>query len=251
MHAKREVGIGMDEVLSMKSKALVKKLIPLYIAVCSVFVLAAALGSSAVEAWSESRPLSRQNTVIIDAGHGGEDGGATSCTGILESLLNLEIALRLRDLMHFLGNKTVMIRTTDTSIYTQGTTLSQKKVSDLKERVRIVNETEGGILVSIHQNTFPDGRYSGAQVFYAAADGSKELAGMLQASFAATVNPGSSRQCKSASGIYLMQNIRRPGVLIECGFLSSPEEEAKLRNDSYQKKLCCVIGSNLSFYLAS
>lgn len=235
----------------MKLTEFMKHMIPFYLLICGIFIVAAHFGSKAVNTWIENEPISRQNIVIIDAGHGGEDGGATSCTGILESKLNLDIALRLNDLMHFLGNETYMIRTTDTAVYTEGNSLSQKKVSDLKERVRIVNEREGGVLVSIHQNTFSNPRYSGAQVFYGSAEGSRELANSLQAAFAATVNPGSNRQCKNATGIYLMQHVKRPAVLIECGFLSSPEEEAKLRDPEYQKTICAVIASNLSFYLAS
>ena len=119
----------------------------------------------------QTEPVVRHHTVIIDAGHGGIDGGATSCTGVLESTLNLEIALRLNDLLTLLGMDTTMIRTTDTSIYTEGNTIAAQKVSDLKERARIVNDTENAILISIHQNTFSNSKYSGAQVFYAATEG--------------------------------------------------------------------------------
>ena len=187
--------------------------------------------------------------VVIDPGHGGVDGGATSCTGKLESNMNLEISLRLNDLLHFLGYRTGMIRTTDISVYTQGETISQKKISDLKERVRIVNETKNGLLVSIHQNVFADSKYYGAQVFYSEQEGSKELAEQMQNRFVETLNPGSNRKCKRASGIYLMEHIDCTGVLVECGFLSNPEEEARLRSKEYQNKICCVIASSLCNYL--
>ena len=169
------------------------------------------------------------------------DGGATSCTGKLESAFNLEISLRLRDLMQFLGYQTKIIRTEDISVYTEGETIAAKKMSDLKERVRICNATHGAILLSIHQNTFPESRYSGAQVFYAATEGSEDLAKALQKNLIATLNPGSSRSARQAKGIYLTEHISCPGILIECGFLSNPEEEAKLRSEEYQKELCCVI----------
>ena len=104
--------------------------------------------------------------IIIDPGHGGEDGGAISCTGVSESKLNLEISLRLNDLLNLLGYDTCLIRDSDISIHTKGETIAQKKASDLKERVRIVNETENAVLLSIHQNQFPDSRYSGPQVFF-------------------------------------------------------------------------------------
>lgn len=227
-----------------------------YIAFLPFYLLAVILciglahgGSQAVTTLGESAPVAREHTIIIDAGHGGIDGGATSCTGILESTINLQIALRLDDLMHFLGYQTYMIRTTDTSIYTQGNTIAAQKVSDLKERVRIVNETEDAILISIHQNTFSDSRYGGAQVFYPKTDGSKELASAMQGALIAIANPDSKRVCKKADGVYLMEHIEQTGILIECGFLSNPEEEALLRRDDYQKKLCGIIAATVGSFL--
>ena len=187
--------------------------------------------------------------VVIDPGHGGIDGGATSVNGKAESGYNLEIALRLRDLFHLLGFQTRMIRTTDTSIYTNGETIAAQKLSDLKERVRIANEAPNSLLISIHQNTFSDSRYSGAQVFYANTQGSQKLAENLQASLVTSLNPGSKRMAKQASGIYLMEHIQVPGVLVECGFLSNPAEEAKLGTADYQNKLCCVIVSAVADFI--
>lgn len=207
-------------------------------------------GSRAVTVIAENAPMEREVCIIIDPGHGGEDGGAVSCTGVLESTYNLSIATRLNDLLHLLGYETKMIRTTDTSVYTKGETIAQKKVSDLKERVRMVNETGNALLLSIHQNNFPDGRYSGAQVFYAGTAGSEELAKQLQTAFTGTLNPGSKRKSKKSEGVYLMEHIHCTGVLIECGFLSNPGEEAKLRDGNYQKNLCCVIAATVSKYLS-
>lgn len=209
-------------------------------------VLAAAhFGSRTATVLAEKSLLENRCTILIDPGHGGEDGGATSCTGRPESGYNLEIALRLRDLFQLLGCDTRMVRTTDTAVYTKGDTIAQKKVSDLKERVRMVEEIPNALLLSIHQNTFPDGRYSGAQVFYADTPGSQALAGQLQAALVSALNPGSRRKEKKADGIYLMEHISRTGVLIECGFLSNWEEEAKLRTAAYQKALCCVIAGTV------
>lgn len=230
----------------MKRKA---SFVLFYMIVIGLFLAGTVLGNRAVTAFAESRPVERLHCIVIDAGHGGEDGGATSCTGLPESRFNLEIALKVNDLFHLLGYDTRMIRTTDTAVYTNGATIAQKKVSDLKERVRIVNETENAILVSIHQNTFSDSRYSGAQIFYAATEGSEALAKAMQADFVTALNPGSRRQCKVASGVYLMEHIDCTGILVECGFLSNPEEEAKLRSGEYQKKLCCVIACCVSAYL--
>ena len=207
------------------------------------------LGNRAVTTISQSLPFNREHCFIIDPGHGGVDGGATSCTGKLESAFNLEIGLRLRDLLHFMGYQTHMIRTEDISIYTEGETIAGKKMSDLKERVRICAETDGAVLLSIHQNTFSDSRYSGAQVFYPSTPGSEELAKALQKNFIATLNPGSNRNAKRAEGVYLMEHISCPGVLIECGFLSNPEEEALLRSAEYQKALCCVIAATATEFI--
>lgn len=233
----------------MKKTVRYLSLLPVYLVVLSVFWGLAIGGSRVVTVLSENAPLINRKTVIIDPGHGGPDGGATSCTGVLESQFNLEISLRLRDLMELLGMQTVMIRQTDCSVYTQGTTIAQKKISDLKERVRIVNNTENATLVSIHQNLFSDAKYSGAQVFYAKTDGSQHLARNLQTAFKQSINQDSNRQAKKADGIYIMQNINCPGILVECGFLSNPKEEYLLRSDSYQKKICSIIATTVSNYL--
>lgn len=207
-----------------------------------VFILILGIVSPSVTVSAPIQPSRR--VFIIDAGHGGVDGGATSCTGVLESAINLEIALRLNKLMQLLGYETVMIRTTDTSVYTQGNTIAAQKLSDLKERVRIVNDPENGVLISIHQNTFSDSRYHGPQVFYGGdLSISKDLGERLQTAMTTNLVPDSNRKCKKSSGIYLMEHIENPGVLIECGFLSNPREEAMLRDSVYQKKLCCIIAS--------
>ena len=217
-------------------------------AICFVLIAGLAAvgiygGARAVSAIQDRLPVKRPHTVIIDAGHGGEDGGATSCTGRLESGYNLEIALRLEDMLHFLGFRTEMIRRTDTAIYRKGETIAQKKVDDLKQRVRISNSNDGNVLLSIHQNYFSQGQYSGAQVFYAMNDSSKTLANTLQQNLVTSLDPGNKRKAKAGEGIYLLEKRTGCGVLIECGFLSNLSEEALLRQPDYQKKLVCVIGT--------
>lgn len=231
----------------MKKKLLLKLA---YMATIVSTLALVSLGSWAVTVFSETAGYPRERCVIIDPGHGGADGGAVSCTGEKESRINLEIGLRINDLLRFLGYRTKMIRSEDVSVHTKGETLSQQKMYDLRERVRICNETEGAVLLSIHQNTFPDGRYSGAQVFYAVGNESESLAKLLQKELIRTLNPGSKREIKSSDGIYLMENIHCPGVLIECGFLSNATEEAKLRSEEYQKALACVIASCAAEFLA-
>lgn len=222
-----------------------------YFLTIAAVLLAAHWGSRVTTVIAEGMPIQRKHTIILDAGHGGVDGGAISCTGRSESQYNLEVSLRLNDLLHLLGYNTAMIRTTDISVYTKGETIAQKKMSDLKERVRMVNEQENGLLLSIHQNNFSDGRYSGAQVFFADTEKSEELAKTLQDAFKNSINPGSKRSIKKSTGVYLMEHIQRTGVLIECGFLSNPEEEARLRSGDYQKKLCCVIAATVSNFLSN
>lgn len=213
------------------------------------FLVVTYLTSAATTVVAQMIPMERSHTIVIDAGHGGEDGGATSCTGMLESAFNLQISTRLNDLFHLLGYRTLMVRTTDRSVYTQGDTIAAKKVSDLRQRVKLVNETENAILVSIHQNTFSDSRYAGAQVFYGPEGESQLLAEQLQTVICGALNPGSNRRAKKADGIYLMQHIECTGILVECGFLSNAEEEAALRSESYQKKICCVIASAVGSFL--
>lgn len=224
-------------------------LVLVYIFVGAIFLSAAYWGSVAVSVLADTIPIEREAVIIIDPGHGGEDGGATSCSGVLESNINLEISLRLRDVFHLLGYKTVMTRTTDRSLAVRGQTIASRKNADLKARTALVNGTEDAILISIHQNIFPESQYRGAQVFYAPEGEGAALAERLQSAFAATVNPGSNRKCKKAEGIYLMRHINCTGILVECGFLSNPEEELMLRTADYQKKICAVIAATTAEFL--
>ena len=233
----------------MNNIRLWRSIAPVYVLIIVCFLLAGIGGSQVITVIAENAPVMGRKCVVIDPGHGGEDGGAVSCTGALESRINLEISLRLNDLLHLLGIDTVLTRDTDRSIHTQGDTIAARKVSDLKERVKLVNGVDNAILVSIHQNHFTDSRYCGAQVFYKANNESAELAARLQTAFVQTINHGSNRKSKKADGIFLLQNVKITAVLVECGFLSHYQEEAKLRNDSYQKQVAAVIASTCSTYL--
>ena len=228
-----------------------RSMLPIYLMVIFCFIGVSFVINREVTTLAELTPLTDRRCIIIDAGHGGIDGGATSCTGVLESKLNLEVAARLNDLLHLLGIETKMIRTEDISIYTEGETIAAKKVSDLKARVKIVNEMPNCTLVSIHMNYFPDNQYNGPQVFCSSNTTSKDLAYAVQEKLNSVLNPLSARTVKNADRIYLMQNINNPGILIECGFISNPEEEAKLRNSEYQKKLCGIIATQLVIYYSN
>lgn len=243
--------IGFLEVLYMKKWNKLLPLLPAYFIIIALCLFIGIGGSRVLTAMSDSAAFTERHTIILDAGHGGEDGGATSCTGILESSYNLDITRRLNDLLHLMGFKTKMIRTTDISVYTQGSTIAEKKVSDLKERARIANTTENGIFVSIHQNYFTQAQYSGAQVFYNNHPDSKIFAQNLQTIFVNNLNIGSNRTAKKADSVYLMKKVNCPAILIECGFLSNTDEEALLRSVGYQKNLCCVIATGISQHLSS
>ena len=185
---------------------------------------------------------------ILDAGHGGEDGGAVSESGIPESHINLEITRKIDVLLGFLGSPTIMTRTEDISIHdANAKTLREKKVSDLKNRVEIMNQYPQATLVSIHQNTYPEKRYRGTQVFFAPTANSKELACLLQQTIVSTLQPENTRQEKQIPDtVYLMNHIKNQAILIECGFLTNPEEEQLLRSSEYQKKLAITLSSGLT-----
>ena len=201
---------------------------------------------SAASAWIDRQ----ENCIVIDAGHGGEDGGASGAGGSSESRINLEISLRLEQLLRLCGYETYMIRTTDTAVYTGNcSTITEKKVSDLKNRVRIVNQLQPAVLVSIHQNHFSEEKYAGSQVFYAKTETSQALAESMQETLRIALDSNNRRQCKKADSVYLMEHITCPGVLVECGFLSNHREEQLLQQPDYQKKLVCAIGGALAQFL--
>ena len=232
----------------MMRKRFLLSVLPVYIAVLCGLLLSGIAAGNVISTLSESAPVPQRTCIIIDPGHGGEDGGAISCTGVSESAINLEIALRLEDLMHLLGVKTLMIRTTDCSVYTQGQTIAAKKVSDLKERVRIVNSTSNALLISIHQNKFPQTRYYGTQIFYSANhEQSYRLAQTVMASVVSLLQPNNTRPLKKGdSSVYLLHNATRPMILVECGFLSNQEELKKLKDAAYQRQLAFAVAMGLA-----
>lgn len=184
-------------------------------------------------------------TLILDAGHGGEDGGAVSVSGTRESQINLSIVLKLDDLLGMYGTAPVLLRDSDISLHDSDcVTLREKKVSDLKNRVEAIESVEQAVLISIHQNSYPDGRYHGTQSFYAPTEGSEALAQQIQSAIQTSLQPDNNREIKQIPDtIYLMNHISCPAVLVECGFLTNEEEEARLRDEDYQRKLAAVLMS--------
>ena len=198
-------------------------------------------GGTAYQTVMAENPLAGQSSVIVvlDPGHGGPDGGASSPDGVQESHINLDISFRIRDLLAFCGQESLMTRTEDISIHTPGA--DRWKASDLQNRVLLVNETENAVLLSIHQNSLPSSPVThGAQVFHNQAGA--PLAAAVQAALNEYINPGNEKQMKSApTGVYLMKHIKAPGILIECGFLSNAEETLRLQESSYQIKLAAAV----------
>lgn len=184
-----------------------------------------------------------EGTLVIDAGHGGEDGGAVSITGVPESNLNLAVALKLDRLLGLYGVPTKLLRERDISLHDSGSeTLRQKKVSDIHNRVATIEATPNATLISIHQNTFSSAKYHGAQVFYANGALSLPLATLTQESLKQVLNPSNGRvPAKIPDSVYLMNHITCPAILVECGFLSNPEEEVRLRTSAYQSKIALAL----------
>lgn len=233
----------------LTTREFLRKYAYIYCYVVSFFLLTAAFFRQSVETVSSEQALENGVRIVIDAGHGGIDGGTTSVTGVLEKELNLQIAKRLEKLLLLLGQRPEMTRTTEDSVSTEGNTIREQKRSDLRNRLDLINRSPNTILVSIHQNHYPDSRYTGPQVFHAADEQSRGFAQSLQQRFNDAL--GTRRECKKSDGVYLMSNLRCPGVLVECGFLSSYEEEGKLRTPEHQKKLCCILAAGLMEYVGN
>lgn len=190
-------------------------------------------------------------TLIIDAGHGGEDGGAVSDNGVLEKDLNLLIANDTADLLFLFGFDVTKTRNDDISLSTDEDTVRFRKVADMKKRLEIFNSSENNVVISIHQNKFTESKYYGTQIFYSPNnDKSKTLAKNIKFSVKCLLQPENERECKEAdSGIYLLKNTDKPAVIVECGFISNYEECQKLLTDSYQKQMSySIVAGFLDYY---
>ncbi len=189
--------------------------------------------------------------VVIDAGHGGEDGGTSSAAGLVEKDVNLAVAEALRGLLETAGVRVIMTRTEDKLLYDRGVDYQgRKKVLDLAARRTVAETTEGCLFVSIHMNAFPDPRYSGMQVWYSPHDPrSAAIAEDIQAG-AQIIMPENNRKIKAAGrNIYLLDRLETPAVLVECGFLSSPAEAERLDDPAYRRALSAVIFAGIMPYI--
>lgn len=189
--------------------------------------------------------------IIIDAGHGGVDGGAIATDGTNEKEINLEITLKLNEILSVLGYETRMVRTTDISIHNEGaSTIREQKVSDIRNRTSIMEEYDNCLYVSIHQNKYEDSRIWGAQTFYSPNDeASKSLAQFIQTSIATQIQPDNKRLIKeSGTSIYVLYNATKPAVMVECGFISNPDELSQLKTEEYQLKMAFSISTGIINY---
>lgn len=186
--------------------------------------------------------------LVIDAGHGGADGGATSVTGITESIINLEIAQKLELMAAFYGMPTVMTRTSEDIDYPENAdSIRAKKVYDTHNRVEVINDIDNAVVISIHQNIYESSGVSGPQVIYASTSGSEALAGTVQETFTSALNPSKTRSPVNVpSNVYIMNHISCPAVLVECGFLSNYSDDELLQSENYQTK---IAASLLSAYI--
>lgn len=191
-------------------------------------------------------------TVIVDAGHGGFDGGAVAQDGTLEKDINLAIAKRLCALLECCDVDTVMTRTGDDSIHDPScTSIRSQKISDIRNRLHIMEQTEDSVFVSIHQNHFTQAKYHGTQVFYSGNDErSERLAHSIQTAVVSALQPDNSREIKrSGTEIYLLYHAVRPAVMVECGFLSNPEESQLLRQPEYQTQMAMAVLHGILNYM--
>ena len=187
-------------------------------------------------------------TLVIDAGHGGIDGGAISADGTKESDINLAIALRLDSIVLFCGQKTLMTRLDDVP---KTDILGYSEHEDLKDRADIANSVPNAVLVSIHQNFYPTAQPKGAQVLYSAFGDSERLGRLMQSALVGKLDPDNRRLAVPAPReLYLTANTRCPAVLVECGFMSNNFEVLKLKDASYQNALALVIAASYLEYIS-
>lgn len=191
----------------------------------------------------------RRAAMVIDPGHGGEDGGAVAPDGSRESEINLAVSLRTDALLGLFGWPCVLTRTEENLEYPpSAVTVKQRKQADLDRRVKLADSTPNAVLISIHQNKYPSAGPRGAQVLFREDAESIRLAGLVQERFKAALGESVRSSVPISDSIYLMRKVRCPAVLIECGFLSNPEESKLLRSEAYQTKLALCIACACAEY---
>lgn len=227
-----------------------KKTIRVFVLSIFMFALGIAFISDKNESVpTVSLPVSGK-TIVIDAGHGKPDEGAQSSNGTTEAETNLKIALKLQNLLEQSGSSVVLTRSDENAIYDiDSKTLRQKKISDIHNRVKIGNESSADIFVSIHLNKIPQQQYDGWQTFYNAqsAEGQK-LAVSIQNNLNDAIQKENNRVAKSIDNVYIVKHVEIPLTIVECGFLSNPDEEKLLLEDEYQNRLAWGIYNGIIDY---
>ncbi|WP_294908070.1 N-acetylmuramoyl-L-alanine amidase [uncultured Ruminococcus sp.] len=219
-------------------------------ALLSAFVFLMISAALKIKVSVSSESVKTMPTIVIDAGHGGEDGGAVSDSGVLEKDINLSIANDTSALFYMLGFDVTQTRTTDIALDNGEDTIRKRKVSDMKKRLEIFNSSEENTVISIHQNKFSESKYHGTQIFYSPNNPkSKQLADSIKYSVKGLLQPDNERECKKAdSGIYLLKNTNNPAVIVECGFISNGEECKNLLDSQYQKQMAYSITAGFLIY---
>lgn len=220
-------------------------------ALLSAFVFLMISAALNIKVSISSENVKSMPTIVIDAGHGGEDGGAVSESGALEKDINLSIANDTYALFYLLGFDVKQTRKTDIALDNGEDTIRKRKVSDMKKRLEIFNSSKENTIISIHQNKFSESKYHGTQIFYSPNNPkSKQLADSIKYSVKGLLQPDNERECKKAdSGIYLLKNTNNPAVIVECGFISNGEECKNLLDSQYQKQMAFSITAGfLSYY---
>ena len=199
----------------------------------------------------EVSAMTDRKTIIIDAGHGGEDCGAIGQNGLYEKDLNMQVALTLGEMLSEKGFAVIYTRTDDKLLYTEAENIKGiRKISDLKNRCKIAKEYSDSVFVSIHMNSFTDSKYSGLQVYYSQNnDSSKQLAEKVQAKVTSTLQKDNTRAIKPGKSMYVLENVDNTAILIECGFISNLTECEKLSQKEYQKELCFSIMCGMIEYM--
>ncbi len=201
---------------------------------------------------SADTDIRKYTTVIIDAGHGGEDGGASSKSGLVEKHVNLSIAEALRDMLKANGINVIMTRDEDKLLYDRNVDFQgRKKKLDHAARLCIMQNAENAVFISIHMNSFTDPKYSGLQVWYSQNDtASSVLADRIQTTNKSMLQPENTRKIKAAtSSIFLLNEATCPAVLVECGFLSNPEEAAEFESEEHRQKVAFMLFCSICEFL--
>ncbi len=234
----------------INGKRIIKFISAIMICVIIAVVVLMSVGSFK-EAKAEVLIADASNVIIIDAGHGGEDPGAVGVDGSYEKDINLSIAMTIGEELKSRGYTVVYTRTEDKMLYLPEENIKgMRKISDLKNRCKLTREYEDPILISIHMNTYGASKYSGLQVYYADKnEESKSLANKIQSAVKAELQHDNKRQIKNGEALYLLENSNGTAVLIECGFLSNPEECQKLSKKEYQKQLSFAIICGIIEYI--